>query len=88
MKNKVPYGTTTHQYKTGKILDGKLDRTNITFKEPARNVTDHISYNPPDSTKPQQRVYDLMMTAPKYAKNHCSTVSWMPYDGREYYEYK
>jgi hypothetical protein len=32
MKNRVPYGTGTHQYLTGKILDGKLDRTNIEIK--------------------------------------------------------
>ena len=67
----MPYGTTTHIYKTGKLNgDFQLDRTNIEVKELPRNKTDHVSYDPPTSTRPQQRVYDLMMTKPRYAKNH------------------
>ena len=81
MKNRMPYGTTTHIYKTGKLdPDYKLDRTNIEVKELPRNKTDHVSYDPPTSTRPQQRVYDLMMTKPRYAKNHQSTVHWIPHD--------
>lgn len=52
MKNRIPFGATTHQYKTGKIIAGKLDRSDITVKKNPMNPTDHISYNPPDSTKP------------------------------------
>lgn len=87
MKNKIPSNTATHIFQTGKILNGKLDRTNITIKENPRNKTDHVSYNPPSSNKPQQRVYDMMMTAPRYSKNHESSISWMPFDNVEYYNH-
>lgn len=81
MKNRIPFGATTFTYKTGKLdKDYKLDRTNIITKELPRNPTDHLTYHPPGSTRPQQRVYDQMMTAPRYSKNHESTVHWMPYD--------
>jgi hypothetical protein len=81
MENKVPTGTTTHTFLTGKLgKDGKLNREKIEAKELPRNKTDHVSYDPPTSTRPQQRVYDLMMTKPRYSKNHQSTVHWMPYD--------
>lgn len=53
MKNKVPSGATTHIFMTGKLKDGKLDRTNIEIKENPRNKTDHVSYNPPMSSNPQ-----------------------------------
>lgn len=43
-----------------------------------------MSYDPPGSTRPQQKVYDMMMTKPRYAKNHESLVHWVPYDQREY----
>jgi hypothetical protein len=50
MKNRVPVGTSTFIFKTGKIdKEGKLDRTNIEKKEFPRNKTDHVSYNPPHS---------------------------------------
>jgi hypothetical protein len=58
MKDKIPSGTTTHTFTTGKMKSGRLDRTAIEYKENPRNKTDHVSYNPPTSTKPQQRVYD------------------------------
>jgi hypothetical protein len=29
-----------------------------------------------------------MSTKPKYSKNHASSVAWMPYDAREYYDHK
>jgi hypothetical protein len=54
MKNKIPYGTTTHTFMTGKLDKGwKLDRTNIERKELPKNKTDHVSYDPPTSTRPQ-----------------------------------
>lgn len=82
MEGRVPVGTTTHIYQTNKIdqKTGILDRTNIISKELPRNGTDHVSYDPPTATRPQQRVYDLMMTQPRYSKNHQSTVHWMPYE--------
>ena len=84
LSGKVPVGTATHTFMSGKLAaDGKLDRTFIEYKEPPRNKTDHVSYDPPSDTRPQQRVYDLMMTRPRYSKNHCSTQPWIPYDQRE-----
>ena len=81
MENKVPTGTTTFTYLTNKLgKDGRLNRETIVTKELPRNKTDHVSYDPPTSTRPQQRVYDLMMTKPRYAKNHQNSVHWMPYD--------
>jgi hypothetical protein len=86
MKNKCPSGTTTHIFATGKIKDGKLDRTNIEVRENPRNKTDHVSYNPPMSSNPQQKVYDQMITAPRYCGNIESSVSWMPFDNVSYYK--
>ena len=84
MKGRVPVGTKTYIYETGKYgQDAKLDRTNIVAKELPINKTDHISYDPPTATRPQQKVYDLMMTAPRYAKNHQSSTPWVIYDDRE-----
>jgi len=52
MKNRVPIGTSTFIFKTGKLdKNGKLDRKNIEVKELPRNKTDHVSYNPPQSNK-------------------------------------
>lgn len=48
MKNRVPIGTQTYIFKTGKLdVNGKLDRANIVTKELPRNITDHVSYDPP-----------------------------------------
>lgn len=59
MKNRVPIGTSTFIFKTGKLdKDGKLDRTNIQAKELPRNKTDHVSYDPPQSNKQDQLEYD------------------------------
>ena len=59
MKNRIPYGATTFTYKTKKLdNDYKLNRQNIVTKDAPRNPTDHVSYDPPGSTRPQQRVYD------------------------------
>lgn len=52
MKNRLPFGTATHTFTTGKMKDGELDRTNILIKDNPRNKTDHVSYNPPMSTNP------------------------------------
>lgn len=81
MEGKVPAGTTTHTYRTGKLgKDGNLNRDKIEVKPNPKNPTDHMSYEPPKSLRPQQRVYDLMVTEPRYSKNHCSTFQWVPYD--------
>jgi hypothetical protein len=42
-----------------------------------------VSYDPPQITRPQQKVYDLMMTKPKFGNNHMSQVHWMPYENME-----
>ena len=83
MKDRVPARTQTYTFKTGKLKqNGELKRENITIKENPRNKTDNISYNPPSAAHPQQKVYDMMMTAPRYAKNHQTTEPWMLYDQR------
>jgi len=53
MQGRIPVGTKTYTFETGKLAkDGKLDRTNITSKEMPINKTDHLSYNPPTSVRP------------------------------------
>jgi hypothetical protein len=53
MKGRVPVGTKTFIYETGKLgKDGKLDRANIFTKDLPINKTDHISYDPPTATRP------------------------------------
>jgi len=53
MENKVPTGTTTFTFLTGKLgKDGRLNREGIETKELPRNKTDHVSYDPPTSTRP------------------------------------
>lgn len=48
MEGKVPTGTATFTFRSGKLTqDGKLDRTNIEKREPPRNKTDNVSYDPP-----------------------------------------
>ena len=81
MQDRVPAGTKTHTYLSGKMsMSGNLDRANIEIKENPRNKTDHVSYDPPQSKRPQQQVYDMMMTKPRYGKNHQTRDDWMPYD--------
>ena len=81
MKNRVPIGTQTYIFKTGKLdVNGKLDRANIVTKELPRNITDHVSYDPPQSNMENQYEYDLMMTKPRYAKNHQSQNPLIPFD--------
>ena len=53
MKNRVPTGTQTFTFLTNKLdKDGKLDRSTIITREPPRNKTDYVSYDPPTSTRP------------------------------------
>ena len=81
MKNKVPSGTGTHIFQTGKLnRSGRLDRTGISTKELPRNKTDHVSYEPPTSNRPNQRAYDIDMTKPRYSANVQDSDPWMPYE--------
>ena len=85
--DRIPSGTTTHTFLTNKLAkSGKLDRANIETKELPRNKTDYVSYEPPTNTRPQQKVYDLMMTKPKYGNNMQSSNKWMPYDNAMQYK--
>ena len=69
-ENRIPAGCTTHTFLTKKLAkSGRLDRANIETKELPRNKTDYVSYEPPTNTRPQQKVYDMMMTKPKYGNN-------------------
>ena len=84
MEGKVPAGTQTYIYKTNKVgADGKLDRTNIETKAMPRNKTDHVTFEPPQSNRPQQRVYDLMVTKPRYTQMFQSSDPWMPYEEKK-----
>ena len=54
MIGRVPTGTQTYTFKTGKLgKDGALNRENIETKEAPRNKTDNVSYDPPQSNRPQ-----------------------------------
>jgi hypothetical protein len=45
----------------------------------ARLPTDHISFEPPESTWKFQKVYDSMLTSPKYSTNfETGKEGWMP----------
>ena len=84
MKNKCPAGTATFTYQTGKYgKEGNLDRTGIQAKELPRNKTDHVSYEPPQSNRPMQKVYDQMMTKPRYSAMIESSDPWMPYEEKQ-----
>jgi hypothetical protein len=70
MKNRIPIGTQTYIFKTKKLdKDWKLDRANFKAKELQKNKTDHISYDPPQSNKPDQMEFDMQTTKPRYTKN-------------------
>jgi len=74
-------GTKTFIAETGKVVDGKLDRRNIdsTVKAP-RSKTDNISFEPPPAVdRPFQKVFDEMVTRPKYNINAPSTNGWVPF---------
>ena len=59
MQNRIPVGTKTFTFETGKLArDGTLDRVNIKSYDGPRNKTDHVSYNPPSSNNPKQKVFD------------------------------
>ena len=59
--------------------DAKLDRQALQIKTRTfpRNTTDNISFDPPESNRPFQTVYDLITTQPKYNKN-VTTRAWEP----------
>ena len=40
--------------------------------------TDYISVDPPASERPFQKMFDHMLTKPKYDKNATSTKPWEP----------
>ena len=53
MKGKVPTGTQTYTFLTGKLnQSGGLDRSGVPQRDVPRNKTDHVSYDPPTSTRP------------------------------------
>jgi len=53
MKERVPVGTTTYSFTTGKQMqNGKLNRENISIKYLPKNKTDCISCDPPTSDRP------------------------------------
>ena len=53
MVGRVPTGTQTFTFKTGKLCqDGRLNRTNIETRDPPRNKTDNVSYDPPQNNRP------------------------------------
>jgi len=43
-----------------------------------RNPTDNISYDPPANDRPFQKVFDEMLTKPKYNINVPSSQPWVP----------
>lgn len=48
MKGKVPSGTETYTFRTNKLTQsGRLNRENIEMRQPPRNKTDNVSYDPP-----------------------------------------
>lgn len=76
----VPYGTTTMTYKMGLSCDAKLDREKlgITSKTFPRNVTDNVSFEPPEQSRPFQAVFDAIVTKPHFNKNSESQHPWNP----------
>ncbi len=85
MAQKWAVGTTKYTSVTGKVTeDGKLDRTGIEKKSGRswRNPTDNISFEPPPAAdRPFQKVFDEMVTRPKFNINQCSNHPWIPYYG-------
>lgn len=67
----VPFGTTTHTYRMGLSCDAKLDREKLGIKTRTfpRNVTDNVSFEPPEQSRPFQAVYDSIVTKAKFKKN-------------------
>lgn len=77
MSNKWAVGTTKATF--NKVnSDGKLDRTSIEVKTFPRNPTDNISFDPPACDRPFLKVFDKMLTKPKYNINVRSTNPWVP----------
>ena len=63
-QGQVPYGTTTQTYKMGMTTEAKLDRQKlgITSKTFPRNLTDNVSFEPPEQQRRFQQVYDQIVT--------------------------
>ena len=74
----VPFGTTTHTFKLGLSVDAKLDRDKLGIKSRIfpRNVTDNVSFEPPEQSRPFQSVYDAIVTRSTYRKNSESSFPW------------
>jgi hypothetical protein len=86
MSQKWAVGTTKYIAQTGKITDdGRLDRTKMSSNKPWtwRNPTDNISFEPPPAgeSRELQKVFDEMVTKPKYNINQVSNNAWVPYYG-------
>jgi len=56
-----------------------LDRQSIETKTFPRNPTDHLSFDPPANERPFQRLFDHMVTKPKYNINVRSNFPWEPH---------
>lgn len=83
LSTKWAIGTKNYIAKTEKVTgDGRLDRTNIESKPFwVKNPTDNISFEPPPaSERPTQKVFDEMVTKPKYNINVCSNHPWIPFN--------
>ncbi len=77
LSNKWAVGTKKANF--SKVDDsGNLVRTSIETRSFPRNPTDVISYDPPADERPFQRVFDEMLTKPKYNINKLSSNPWVP----------
>ena len=76
----VPHGTTKYTYKLGLDTDAKIDREKkgIQTKVFPRNPTDNINSEAPAIERPFQKLYDQMVTQPRYEKNVMTTNPWSP----------
>ena len=61
--------------------NGVLERSNIESRTFPRNPSDNISFDPPANDRPFQKVFDEMITKPKYDINVKSTNAWEPFKG-------
>jgi hypothetical protein len=82
LSSKWAVGTQKYTAKTEKVTEqGHLDRTQIdSSKQWPRNKTDNISFEPPPAgDTPLQKVFDEMVTRPKYNINVTSQNGWVPF---------
>ena len=77
---KVPHGTTKHTYRLGLNSEARLDRNSFGYKTVSfpRNPTDHISSDPPATTRTFQNLFDRMIQRSKYNGNVPSSNPWSP----------